>query len=142
MIGATSPNVSGLCKSWTLDSGLDTGLDCGLDYGLIFGLDSGLSSASVTTISIPHSCIAVCCLLTLGSGTARYRGQTILHGKSQYRPVDLSVKSIYYGYTPTLVCMLQFLLRNDNYILGELDLYVISPLGDMLILVIMLSIGL
>ncbi len=25
---------TGLCKSWTLDSGLDHGLDYGLDYGL------------------------------------------------------------------------------------------------------------
>ena len=45
----------GMCKSWTLDSGLDRGLDCGLDcgldYGLIFGLDYGLSLAWVTTIS-------------------------------------------------------------------------------------------
>ena len=24
---------TGLCKTWTLDSGLDRGLDCGLEYG-------------------------------------------------------------------------------------------------------------
>ena len=33
----------GLCKSWTLDSGLDRGLDGGLDFGPNFGPRFGLA---------------------------------------------------------------------------------------------------
>ena len=49
------PSLWGLCKTWTLDSGLDYGLDYRLDYELDYGLDYGLDfwTGQQTNLAFP-----------------------------------------------------------------------------------------